>query len=354
MSIDESRLDDSHRNAAIDSRKFGELIRGFAGQVADAARLADHVRLPGGLPRAMCLLGMGGSAVAGDLLRALADPVAPFPIHVVRGYAVPAWVGPDTLVVASSYSGNTEETLAAFDAARRRTARLLVLSSGGELGALAQQEGLPWVRLPAGFPPRAALAFLLLPLVVQLERLGAGIGGVAEREEAVAVLTALGAVLAPEVPTAENAAKGLALRLAGRVPAIYGSELTAPVAYRWRTQLEENAEVLALSGELPEMNHNAIEAWGAGPEAAWAIVLLRDPGEHPRVVRRFALTREIVGAHVPIHEVQARGEGRLARLLSLVLQGDWTSYYVSLRRSVDPWAVDRLEAFKRRMAAPEG
>ena len=198
MSTIESRLDDSHHHAAIDSRKFGELIRGFAGQVADAARLADHVRLPGGLPRAVCLLGMGGSAVAGDLLRALADPVAPFPVHVVRGYTVPAWVGSDTLVVASSYSGSTEETLAAFDAARKRTARLLVLSSGGELGALAEREGLPWVRLPAGFPPRAALAFLLLPLVVQLERLGAGVGVVGEREEAVAVLTALGAVVLKE------------------------------------------------------------------------------------------------------------------------------------------------------------
>jgi glucose/mannose-6-phosphate isomerase len=353
MTSHQPSLDDPHRYSANDSRKFGELIRGFAGQVADAARLADHIRLPEELPRAVCLLGMGGSAVAGDLLRALADPVAPFPIHVVRGYTVPAWVGPDTLVVASSYSGNTEETLAAFDAARRRTARLLVLSAGGELGARAQREGLPWVRLPAGFPPRAALAFLLLPLVVQLERLGAGLGGPAEREEAVAVLTTLGTALAPEVPAAENAAKTLALRLAGRIPAIYGSELTAPVAYRWRTQFEENAEVLALSGELPEMNHNAIEAWGAGPEAAWAVVLLRDAGEHPRVGRRFALTREIVSARAPVHEVQARGEGRLARLLSLVLQGDWTSYYVSLQRSVDPWAVDRLEAFKRRMAAPD-
>jgi glucose/mannose-6-phosphate isomerase len=279
--------------------------------------------------------------------------VAPFPIHVVRGYTVPAWVGPDTLVVASSYSGHTEETLAAFEAARRRAARLLVLSSGGELGARAEREGLPWVRVPAGFPPRAAVAFLLLPLVVLLERLGGGVGPPAEREEAVGVLTALGAGLASEVPTAENPAKALAVRLAGRVPAIYGSELTAPVAYRWRTQLEENAKVLAVSGALPEVNHNSIEAWGAGPETAWAVVLLRDAGEHPRVARRFALTREIVGAHAPVHEVWTRGEGRLARVLSLVLQGDWTSYYLAIERGVDPWAMERLEAFKRRMAAPD-
>jgi glucose/mannose-6-phosphate isomerase len=353
MSTVESHLDDPHRYPAIDPRKFGELIRGFPGQVADAARLADHVRLPGERPRAVCLLGMGGSAVAGDLLGALADPAAPFPVHVVRGYTLPAWVGPETLVVASSYSGQTEETLAAFGTARARGARLLVLSSGGELGAQAERGGLPWVCLPAGFPPRAALAFLLLPLVVLLERLGGGVGPPAEREEAVAVLTTLGTGLAPEIPIAENPAKALALRLAGRVPAIYGSELTAPVAYRWRTQLEENAKVLAGSGALPEMNHNAVEAWGAGPEAEWAVVLLRDAGEHPRVARRLALTREIVNPHAPVHEVHARGEGRLARLLSLVLQGDWTSYYVAIQRGVDPWAVEVLEGFKRRMTASD-
>jgi glucose/mannose-6-phosphate isomerase len=346
----DSRLDDPNRYAAVDPRKFGELIRGFAGQVADAARLADHVRLAGERPRAVCLVGMGGSAVAGDLLGALAEPRAPFPIHVVRGYTVPAWVGPDTLVVASSYSGQTEETLAAFDAARIRGARLLVLSSGGELGARAERHGLEWVRVPAGFPPRAAVAFLFLPLVVVLERLSGGVGAPAEREEAVSVLTALGAELAPEVPTAENPAKALARHLGGRVPAIYGSGLTAPVAYRWRTQFEENADILALSGALPEMNHNAIEAWGAGPEIAWAVVLLRDAGEHPRVARRVALTREIVGARAPVHEAWARGQGPLARLLSLVLLGDWTSYYVAIERGVDPWAVERLEAFKRRMA----
>jgi glucose/mannose-6-phosphate isomerase len=345
------RLDDPTAYATGDPRRFGELIRGFAGQVADASRLADGVRLDGGPPRAVAVLGMGGSAVAGDLVAALAHGTAPFPIAVIRGYTVPAWVDADTLVVGSSYSGQTEETLAAFEAARARGARALVVTSGGELGTRAERQGLPRVQVPAGSPPRAALAFLLMPLLVLLDRLGAGMGGAAERDEGVRLLTALGAELAPEVPTAENPAKTLAAALAGRVPAIYGSELGAPVAYRWRTQLEENAKVLALSGALPEMNHNALEAWGDDPlRAPWAAVILRDTAEHPRVARRATLTREILAGRAPVHEVWARGESPLARLLSLVLHGDWVSYYVAILRGVDPWAVDGLEAFKRRMA----
>lgn len=344
-------LDDPAAYAAADPRKFGELVRGFPGQVADAARLADGVSL-GGRPRAVVVLGMGGSAIAGDLLQGLCHERAPFPVQVVRGYTPPGWVDPETLAVASSYSGQTEETLAAFDAARARGTRALVLTSGGGLGERATREGLPWVRMPPGLPPRAALGFLLVPLVVLLEEAGADLGGPAAREEAVRVLTGLGRELAPEVPTIENPAKQLALGLAGRLPAVYGTDVTGPVAYRWRTQLEENAKVLGLSGVLPEMNHNAIEAWGAGAGASRAVVVLRDAGEHPRVARRAALTRVILAAQAPVTEVWARGEGRLARLLSLVLHGDWTSYYLAVLLGVDPWAIETLDGFKRRMAEP--
>ena len=348
------RLDDPAAYAGGDPRKFGELIRGFAGQIADAARLAEGLSVEGPPPRALLVLGMGGSAAAGDLVQGLCHEAAPFPVEVLRGYTVPAWVGPDTLVVASSYSGQTEETQAAFEAARRRGARSVVLSSGGALAERARREGLSWVQLPSGFPPRAALAFLLMPLVVLLDRWRAVPGGSAAREEEVRVLAALGGELAPEVPAAENPAKALAATLAGRLPVVYGTDLTGPVAHRWRTQLEENAKVLALSGVLPEMNHNAIEAWGADADSARAVVILRDPGEHPRVARRAVLTRAILEARAPVREVWARGEGRLARLLSLVLVGDWTSYYLAVLRGVDPWAVETLETFKRRMAEGPG
>jgi glucose/mannose-6-phosphate isomerase len=349
-------LDDPATYPAIDPRGFRELLRGFAGQLSEASGLADGVVVGRGgpwTPRAVVLLGMGGSAVAGDFLQALCETRAPFPVVVVRGYTVPAWVGPDSLVIASSYSGQTEETLSAFDAARARGARLVAVTSGGRLGDAARRDGHPWIRVPGGFPPRAALAFLLMPLVVLLEGAGAHLGGESEREEAVSVLKGVGSDLAPEVPATENPAKALAAALADRVPVVYGTDATGPVAYRWRTQFEENAKVLALSGVLPEMNHNAIEAWGGGVGRQWAAVFLRDRGEHPRVARRVALTRDVIGARAPVHEAWSRGDGRLARLLSLALTGDWVSYYLAVLRGVDAWAVETLEGFKRRMAEGE-
>jgi glucose/mannose-6-phosphate isomerase len=344
------RLDDAAAHAAVDVRGFRELIRGFPDQVAEGARLGEALRLPGPAPRAVAVIGMGGSAAAGDLVQALAEPGAPFPVAVVRGYAVPAWVGATTLVVGSSYSGQTEETLAAFGGARARGAAAVVVSSGGALGEQARQQGLPWARIPSGFPPRAALGFLLMPMVVLLERAGADLGGPGARDEAVTALRSLSLELVPETPLEKNPAKALAVALDGRVPVVYGTDATGPVAHRWRTQFEENAKVLALSGVLPEMNHNAVEAWGGDERGPWAPVLLRDPGEYPRVARRAALTRAVLEARAPVHEAWGRGEGRLARLLTLTLFGDWVSYYLAILRGVDPWAMETLETFKRRMA----
>ncbi len=346
-------IDDPAAYAAGDPRGFRDLLRDFPDHVRDAADLATGVRLDGTTPRAMLFVGMGGSAIAGDMLQALGHERVSWPMCVLRGYTVPAWVGPDTLVVASSYSGETEETLAAFDAARARGARALVVTSGGELGRRAVRDNVPWIRVPLGLPPRAALAHLLVPALIVLDGAHGWLGGPAERAEAAAVLGTLGAELTPEAPLRQNPGKELAVWLSGRLPAVYGTDVTAPVAYRWGTQLEENAKILAISGVLPEMNHNVIEAWAAGPMGDWAVILLRDPGEHPRVARRAELTRQITEGRAPTREVWARGKGRLARMLSLVLLGDWVSYYLALLRGVDPWAMETLEAFKRQMTRDE-
>jgi glucose/mannose-6-phosphate isomerase len=343
-------LDDPATYARVDPRGFRDLLRGFPEQVRQAARLADGVRLARSAPGSVLIAGMGGSAAAGEMLEALGRARARLPLQVSRGYDLPAWVGPAVLVVAVSYSGDTEETLAAFRQARARGAQALVVASGGELGAGAARDGLPWIRVPRGFPPRAALPSLLVPLLVLLHDAGVMPCGPGERAEAVAVLTALGGELEPGVPLRENPAKALAAWLDRRTPVIYGTDLTAPAASRWRTQMEENAKVLALSGVLPEMNHNAIEAWGAGVVGSWAVILLRDPVDHPRVARRAELTRATTGMRAPTREAWARGHGHLARLLSLVLLGDWVSYYVAILRGVDPWMVPTLDSFKRRMA----
>jgi glucose/mannose-6-phosphate isomerase len=345
-------LDDDATYALGDPRRFRDLLHGFAAQVAGAEQ-AGAVTLAGPPPRAVLVVGMGGSAAAGDLLQAVCESTAAIPVAVSRGYRVPAWVGPETVVVASSYSGDTEETIAAFEDARGRGARGLVVSSGGVLGERAGREGTPWIGVAPGLPPRAALPSLLVPVLVALERWAVLAPGAAERGEAVSVLTALDAEVGPGVPCRANPAKALAAWLADRCPVIYGADLTGSVAYRWATQIEENAKTLAFSGALPEMNHNAIEAWGADGKGDWAVVILRDAGAHPRIARRVELARAVIGARATTREVWSRGHGSLARLLSLVLLGDWVSYYLAIRRGVDPWAVPTLEGFKRSMQVPE-
>jgi glucose/mannose-6-phosphate isomerase len=346
-------LDDAAACASVDEHAFGALVESFPRQVAEAEQLAAGLTVPASPPRAVLAAGMGGSGAAGDLVQAVCLLDSSFPVVVLRGYRVPAWVDADTLVVAFSYSGDTEETVAVFDEARRRGARLLVVSSGGLLGDRATRDGTPWVRVPRGLPPRTALPSLLIPVLVVLERCGAIPPRAVDRGEAVSVLSALGAQLGPTVSCRENPAKELAQWAGDRRLAIYGSETTAAVAYRWSTQIEENAKTLALWGTLPEMNHNAIEAWGADGVDAWAVVLLRDAGEHPRVARGAGLTRAIVEARLPTREIWAQGRGPLARLLSLTLFGDWVSYYLAIRKGVDPRTVATLEGFKRALARPD-
>lgn len=346
---------DGPTTPAADPRGFDRLLREFPRQVRAAARATEGLRLPAPT-RGLVVAGVGGSAAAGDLLQALCHDRAPFPVQVVRGYRPPAWVGPGTLVVAVSYSGETEETLAAFEAARARGAALAVVTSGGTLGRRALALGVPWARVPAGLPPRAALAHLLMPLADALVALGALPPDTADPDEAAAVLEGWLAELTPEVPTACNPAKDLASWLVGHTPVVYGTELTAAAAGRWRTQVEENAKQLALAGALPEIDHNAIEAWGTQPGPGWRVVFLRDPEDAPPVARRVELTRAVLAPHTPTREVWARGRGRLARLLSLTYLGDWVSYYLACLRGVDPWAVPILEGLKRRLAeaAPQG
>jgi hypothetical protein len=181
---------------------------------------------------------------AADLVQGLCHEAAAFPVQVVRGTRCRRGSARDP-GGRLQLPGQTEETLAALEAARRRGARVVVLTSGGALGEWARRDGLPWVPLPSGYPPRAALAFLLMPLVVLLDRWGAIPGGPAAREEAVRVLAAVGGELAPEVPAAENPAKALAAALAGDLPVVYGTD-TGPVAYRWRTQARERQGAGAL------------------------------------------------------------------------------------------------------------
>lgn len=343
-------LDHPEALGRLDPQGAGRILAEFPSQCRAALALSASPPLGPLIVRHVLVAGMGGSAVGGDLLWALAIDRLPVPVTVWRGYGAPASVGRESLAVAISYSGNTEETRSALEAALQRGATAAVLASGGALAELAHERRLPLVRLPAGLMPRLALGYLFFPLLGLLESAGFSLASESERDEALGVLEVMGKELGPECPAADNEAKRLALSLRGRIPVVYGSVRTAVCAYRWKTAVEENAKLLAFHGRLPEVDHNEIEGWRDPLASGFHAVFLRDPEEDERGVSRVRVTGGLITGHAGgVTEVWPRGQGRLARLLSLICLGDWVSYYLALLRGADPWPVPVLEEVKRRL-----
>ncbi len=300
-------------------------------------------------PEGVVVLGMGGSAIGGDLLQSWMVEKRGPPVFVNRDYDLPAFVGPKHIVFAVSYSGNTEETISALEQAVRRGCRPVTISSGGALEKMSGP-GLH-IKLPSGFQPRSAVPLMLLPMLGVVEDLGLAMCG-AEVNEAVELLKALIPELGPERPEGENQAKRIALGLHKSFPMVLSGPFLAPVAKRWRTQLNENSKVLAREDTLPEMDHNDLVAWSEDPMAKMCgVVLLRDSREHARVAKRMELTRRL-GLHRArfLEEVSSRGEGALARLLTALTVGDFASFYLAVLRGVDPTPVNVIERLKRELA----
>jgi glucose/mannose-6-phosphate isomerase len=298
------------------------------------------------------IVGMGGSAIGGDLVRTYCRDTAPVPVSVVRDYTLPASVGKGALVIASSYSGGTEETLAAFGEATRRGAATYVITSGGELQERAERDGLPHVVIPGGLQPRAALGYSLGALLRMATKLGLCDVSDAEYSEALALVEAGAEDYAD---TNANEALDLARKLEGKVPIVYtGPGLLQAVGVRWANQTHENAKQLAFGNVFAELNHNEIMGWEAAPGAVRArlhVVVLRDPGDHPQIQKRIDVTRDLLESEAAGWiEFEARGEGKLARMLSMIQLGDFTSYYLALLVGVDPTPVETIQQLKRTLA----
>ena len=343
-------LDDPKAIARLDPHGARDVLGRFPVQCREALALRPVPEVRVSPPRLVVIAGMGGSAAGGDVLAAcLADRLT-VPVLTHRGYGVPAMTDAGTLVVAASYSGDTAEVVSACEAALKTGAVTLVLTTGGRLGALAALRGVPAVTLPGGLMPRMALGYLFFPLLTIMAAAGLPTVPPEEVAEALEIVEAVGAALGPAQRTTGNEAKRLALAVGDRMPIIYGGQITACAAYRWKTDVEENAKRFAVAGALPEMNHNEIEAWRAPEAGRLQAIFLRDQGEHPDIDRRFAMVRAMIEpAAGGVSEAWSRGEGRLARLLSLIYLGQWTSYYLALLHGVDPWAVPMLDEVKRRL-----
>jgi glucose/mannose-6-phosphate isomerase len=347
------KLDDPRALAQVDRYGARAVLADFPAQCRMARTLAPAPRLPARRPRVVVIAGMGGSAAGGDLLAACGSDTVDVPILVHRGYGLPAAAGPESLVVTSSYSGETAETLSAFEAALARRTPVVALTAGGTLGRRAADAGCPCVTLPAGLMPRMALGYLFLPALALLADAGVAMASSADIDDAVDAVAEMARELVPEQPTTANEAKQLALAVGDRLPVIYGGPLTGAVAYRWKTDMEENAKTLALAGALPEMNHNEIEAWQPLAAKEMHVVLLRDRSEGAEIARRFDILRDLITPSAGgISEARGRGASRIARLLTLAYLGQWTSYYLAVLRGRDPWSVPILDDIKRRLRAP--
>jgi glucose/mannose-6-phosphate isomerase len=351
-----SILDDRERILAGDPGGMSGHMESFASQLRTAVGMGKETPLgvTGEGVRAVAVVGMGGSAIGGEMAAGYLAGSLSVPISVVRDYSLPAYVGPGTLVYVSSYSGNTEETLSAYSEARQRGATIVCSTTGGEVARIAAEEGHDVVQVPAGYPPRAALGFSLVPLLFVLARLGLAPDPSQDVDDATAVIEDGVGRLGLGVPTAGNEAKELASWFFEHVPVVYGSVPgTSVVANRWCGQLSENSKVVAHRNELPEMNHNEIVGWsGVRPMGGSArVVFLRDADDHPRVSRRMDITRATVeAAGAETRDVSSRGGTKLARLLSLVQLGDFTSFYLAILCGVDPTPVAPIDALKKRLA----
>jgi glucose/mannose-6-phosphate isomerase len=295
----------------------------------------------------LVVAGMGGSAIGGALARAALGDHASRPILGTRAYGLPPWTTPDTTVLCISYSGNTEETLACYESAGALGANRVVVTTGGRLAELARADRVPVIPLPGGFQPRAAVGYMTVATLEVAALCGAGPRMTSEIDVAASHTEQLVSEWGPDAPE-DSLAKEIARGLLGSAPVIAGAGLTVPIAYRWKTQINENAKMPAFSHELPELDHNEIAGWeGAAEAGRFSSVLLDDADAHPRVKARIELTERLVARHAAASfRVETRGQTEVERVISLVLLGDLVSLYLAVLRGVDPGPVRAIDELK--------
>jgi glucose/mannose-6-phosphate isomerase len=319
-------------------------VLGIPDQLRDALWRIESARLDPAPSAGLFVCGMGGSAIGGDLAAAALGDRLTAPMITVRGYALPSWATPEWMVLCSSYSGGTEETLACLEAAEALGAKRVVAGIGGPLVDRARETDVPVVGLPGIFQPRAAVAYMV---IVAAEV--ACLAGVAPRIHT--EIDAAAAFLGEQTEMLQQQAREIAALVAGAVPVIYGADLTGPVARRWKTQVNENAKFPAWWGELPEADHNELVGWaGAAGDERPAAIFLEDSDQHPRIRRRFDLTAASLQAKAAaVVRVETAGETRIERLLWAVMLGDLVSLELARLRGVDPDPVEAIDRFKEEM-----
>lgn len=322
-----------------------DAVRAIPEHLQDALWRIESARAPAMEAPALVVCGMGGSAIGGDLAAAALSDRLTKPLLVARGYEFPSWVPARSAVLCSSYSGNTEETLACYSAAGALGAQRLVATTGGELAELARRDGVPVIGLPAGLQPRAAVGYMFC---VAAELIALALAGPRINTE----IDAAASHLKAGREAAEAGAAELAGEIGDAAVVVYGSDLTAPVAYRWKCQVNENAKQPAFASLLPEADHNEIEGWTGVGKGRFAAVFLEDRDQHPRERERFELTAKAIEPYASTAiTIETEGETRTERVLQSVMLGDLVSLELAKARGVDPMPVEAIDRFKSELGA---
>lgn len=320
----------------IDSSNMLKVIEDFPHQCQTALGLAKGMTVSGKINN-IIVAGMGGSAVGGDLLKLYLHELK-MPVATIRDYKLPDYANENTLVFAVSYSGNTEETLSAYEDSLKKKAKIIAVTSGGTLGEIAKKV----IKIPKGLQPRAALGYLFFPVLGVLVNSGIVKENSSEITEMLDILS--------KKEDFRQFGEKLAKKIGNKTPLIYASEQFSAVAYRWKTQFNENSKVAAFSHVFSEMNHNEIVGYQTMSKDKFISIFIRDNHDNERIKKRMDITKEIISQKVDVEEIYTKGTFLLSRLFSALHYADHASYYLALQNKVDPTPVHVIENLKKRLA----
>ncbi|MFQ6085049.1 MAG: bifunctional phosphoglucose/phosphomannose isomerase [Candidatus Bathyarchaeia archaeon] len=349
------KLDDLALIRRLDKQLLLDCLIRVPEDIRKAVGMAEAIEIPDRYASAekVIVSGLGGSAIPGDMVKDLHDPFSSLPIEVCRGSSIPAYADSRTLFLGVSYSGNTEETLSAFVKAVERDCMTIGVTSDGVLEDFCTQLGSPCMKIPSGLAPRAALPYLLFSILVILRRLGIVSLEDSDIDGTVKTIEKLREEISPEIKTENNVAKRMALGIHGTIPVVYGDSIFKAAATRIKTQFNENAKMMAKWEYFPELLHNEIVGWEGVDELAHSlsVLLIRDGEEDERRRMEITATKELIARRgTKIFEIWAQGDSSIARLLSVVYIGDFTSFYLTILRGLDPTPVGSIDEVKERLS----
>ncbi|MCL2642107.1 MAG: bifunctional phosphoglucose/phosphomannose isomerase [Candidatus Bathyarchaeota archaeon] len=346
--MNKRRLEDPEEIKQVDKAGMLKFCLNMSSHYREAAKLATGITTSYPKPRNIIIAGMGGSAIGGELLKDWARGTIYVPIEVNREYHLPAYANEETLVLITSYTGDTEETLSALLDAIKNKCMIYCITSGGTLRKIAESLNIPYLQVPTNMPPRAALPYMLIPLLMFLEKVGLANVSI-EFDEAFSIIEQVEKQNADKIPVRDSLTKTLAVNIEGLIPVIYGFGIYSSVARRFKQQINENAKMMAKWDNLPELDHNEIVGYEKTEKhkERFAAIFIRDKDEPVEICSRIEITKNLIEVSgTSLYEVWSQGKSRLAKMLSVIAVADFLSNYLAILREIDPTPVQTIDKLK--------